>query len=174
MAPTASCPAAAWQRHSQEARANQLLDGQSPTATPGADPQGEVYGSWCWRCAASITSMLAKTCSRGSMTHRAAALPDEPAQPTGSIAAGFRRSIHDADCDDVELLGWPVFSFSISPEKKEVMARRRRGLQKRHPRRHPAVHPALDRALPGGELFLGGGCGAETVPSLASWREHMP
>jgi len=50
-------PAAARaERHSQEARLNQLLDGQIPHGHPRADPQGEVYRGWCWRCAASITS----------------------------------------------------------------------------------------------------------------------
>lgn len=42
-------------------------------------------------------------------------LPDD-LLTEGSIAAGFRRSISDADCDDVELLGW-LYQFYIAEKK---------------------------------------------------------
>ena len=40
-----------------------------------------------------------------------------------SIAAGFRTEIQDADCDDVEVIGW-LYQFYISEEKDTVMARK--------------------------------------------------
>ena len=40
-----------------------------------------------------------------------------------SIAAGFRTEIQDADCEDVEVIGW-LYQFYISEEKDTVMARK--------------------------------------------------
>jgi len=37
--------------------------------------------------------------------------------PMAPSRSGFRRSIHDADCDDVEILGW-LYQFYIAEKKK--------------------------------------------------------
>ncbi|MFS6826120.1 BREX-1 system adenine-specific DNA-methyltransferase PglX [Cyanobium sp. ATX-6F1] len=50
-------------------------------------------------------------------------LPDD-LLTEGSIAAGFRHSISDTDCDDVEILGW-LYQFYIAEKKDEVMARKK-------------------------------------------------
>ncbi|MCT0200931.1 MULTISPECIES: BREX-1 system adenine-specific DNA-methyltransferase PglX [Synechococcaceae] len=110
------------QRHSQEARLNQLLDGQIPTATPGADPQGEVYRELVLAVCRFYHQLLPNL-FEGLDDATELLLPDD-LLTDGSIAAGFRRSIHDADCDDVEILGW-LYQFYIAEKKKEVMARKK-------------------------------------------------
>jgi len=103
------------QRHSQEARLNQLLDGQIPTATPAPTPRGRCTGSWCWRCAASITSCC-QTCSRGSMTPPSCCCPMTCSPMAPSRRASAARSMMPTA---TTWRYWAGCISSISPRKKK-------------------------------------------------------
>ena len=108
--------------HSQDTRLNQLLDGQIPTAIPGADPQGEVVRELVLAVCRFYHQLLPNL-FEGLDDATELLLPDD-LLTEGSIAAGFRTAISDADCDDVELLGW-LYQFYIAEKKDEVMARKK-------------------------------------------------
>ncbi len=110
------------QRHCQEARLHQLLDGQIPTALPGADPQGEVYRELVLAVCRFYHQLLPNL-FEGLDDATELLLPDD-LLTEGSIAAGFSSSISDTDCEDVEILGW-LYQFYISEKKDEVMARKK-------------------------------------------------
>jgi len=95
---------------------------RSPRPPPGADPQGEVYRELVLAVCRFYHQLLPNL-FEGLDDATELLLPDD-LLTDGSIAAGFRRSIHDADCDDVEILGW-LYQFYIAEKKKEVMARKK-------------------------------------------------
>lgn len=108
--------------HCQEVRLNQLLDGQVPTAIPGADPQGEVYRE-LMLAVCRFYHQLLPNLFEGLDDATELLLPDD-LLTEGSIVADFRSSISDADCQDVEILGW-LYQFYIAEKKDEVMARKK-------------------------------------------------
>jgi hypothetical protein len=67
-----------------------------------------------------------------------------------SVVRGFRAEISDADCSEVEILGW-LYQFYISEKKDQVMARKSAVPTEDIPP-SPALYPALDRSLSGREL----------------------
>ena len=48
-------------------------------------------------------------------------LPDD-LLTEGSIAAGFRSQISDADCEDIEIIGW-LYQFYIAEKKDQVIGK---------------------------------------------------
>ena len=103
-----------------EQRLNQLLDGQIPTAIPGADAQGEVYRELVLASCRSYHQLLPDL-FEGLDDASELLLPDD-LLTEGSIAGRFRSSISDSDCDDVEIIGW-LYQFYISEKKDEVIGK---------------------------------------------------
>ena len=101
------------------ARLNDLLDGRLPTATAGADPQGEVYRhlilAACRFYHAAMPFVFEAINDETELL-----LPDDLLTPT-SVAEPFRSKINDEDCQDVEIIGW-LYQFYISEKKDEVFA----------------------------------------------------
>ncbi|MCP9899311.1 BREX-1 system adenine-specific DNA-methyltransferase PglX [Cyanobium sp. Cruz CV13-4-11] len=110
------------QPHTDEARLQGLLDGRIPTATAGADPQGEVYRELILAVCRSYHQLLPNL-FEGLDDASELLLPDDLLSD-GSIAGGFRSQISDSDCEDVEILGW-LYQFYIAEKKDEVMARKK-------------------------------------------------
>ncbi len=110
------------QSHTDEARLQGLLDGRIPTATAGADPQGEVYRELILAVCRSYHQLLPNL-FEGLDDASELLLPDDLLSD-GSIAGGFRSQISDSDCEDVEILGW-LYQFYIAERKDEVMARKK-------------------------------------------------
>lgn len=108
--------------HTNEARLHGLLDGQIPPAIAGADPQGEVYRELVLASCRSYHQLLPEL-FEGLDDASELLLPDDLLSE-GSIAGGFRSAISDADCEDVEIIGW-LYQFYISEKKDEVMARKK-------------------------------------------------
>lgn len=106
--------------HTNENRLNGLLDGQIQTAITGADPQGEVYRQLVLAVCHSYHQLLPNL-FEGLDDATELLLPDD-LLTEGSIAAGFRRSISNADCDDVEIIGW-LYQFYISEKKDQVIGK---------------------------------------------------
>jgi len=112
--PAGSCSAS-----SQEARLNQLLDGQIPTATlRRRPPGGGVPGAGAGGVRLLSPNCLPNLFFEGLDDATELLLPDVRLATRWLITAGFRRSIHDADCDDVENIGLAV-QLLISPRKKK-------------------------------------------------------
>ena len=109
-------------RFSDLARLNDLLDGRLPTATPGADPQGEVYRDLIL-AACRYYHYLMPFLFEALDDETELLLPDD-LLTAHSVAQGFRDDIADEDCAEVEVLGW-LYQFYISEKKDEVMARKR-------------------------------------------------
>ena len=114
------------QRHTNPSRLNNLLDGHIPTATPGADAQGEVYRhlvlAACRFYHALLPNLFEKLDDETELL-----LPDD-LLTEHSVVHGFRTEISDEDCGDgqranVEILGW-LYQFYISERKDQVMARK--------------------------------------------------
>ncbi len=102
-------------------RLNDLLDGRLPPAIAGADPQGEVYRHLIL-AACRYYHDLVPFLFEAIDDETELLLPDDLL--TGhSIAEGFRTGIADADCAEVEVLGW-LYQFYISEKKDQVMARK--------------------------------------------------
>ncbi len=103
-----------------ESRLHDLLDGQIPTAIAGADPQGEVYRELVLASCRSYHHLLPEL-FEGLDDASELLLPDDLLSE-GSIAGGFRIAISDADCEDVEIIGW-LYQFYISEKKDEVIGK---------------------------------------------------
>jgi hypothetical protein len=88
---------------------------------PSQNPEQEAYRllvlGACRFYHATLPSIFAKVDDETELL-----LPDDLLGDL-SIAAGFRAEIQDADCDDVEVIGW-LYQFYISEEKDTVMARK--------------------------------------------------
>ncbi|QNI70729.1 Putative Type IIC bifunctional restriction-modification protein with endonuclease and N6-adenine DNA methyltransferase activity [Cyanobium sp. NS01] len=106
--------------HCNETRLNGLLDGQIPTAIAGGDPQGEVYRELVLAVCRSYHQLLPNL-FEGLDDATELLLPDD-LLTDGSIAAGFRSQISDADCEDVEIIGW-LYQFYISEKKDQVIGK---------------------------------------------------
>ncbi len=106
--------------HTDPDRLNDLLDGRLPTSIAGADPQGEVYRhlvlAVCRFYHATLPFLFERLNDDTELL-----LPDDLLTAT-SVAEGFRTEISDADCADVEILGW-LYQFYIAEKKDAVMAR---------------------------------------------------
>jgi hypothetical protein len=108
------------QSHTDEARLQGLLDGRIPTATAGADPQGEVYRELILAVCRSYHQLLPNL-FEGLDDASELLLPDDLLSD-GSIAGGFRSQISDSDCEDVEIIGW-LYQFYISEKKDQVIGK---------------------------------------------------
>ena len=106
--------------HTNEARLHGLLDGQIPPAISGADPQGEVYRELVLASSRSYHQLLPEL-FEGLDDASELLLPDDLLSE-GSIAGGFRNAISDADCEDVEIIGW-LYQFYISEKKDQVIGK---------------------------------------------------
>ncbi len=106
--------------HTNEARLHGLLDGQIPPAVAGADPQGEVYRELILASCRSYHQLLPEL-FEGLDDASELLLPDDLLSE-GSIAGGFRSAISDADCEDVEIIGW-LYQFYISEKKDQVIGK---------------------------------------------------
>lgn len=88
---------------------------------PSQNPEQEAYRllvlGACRFYHATLPSIFAKVDDETELL-----LPDDLLGDL-SIAHGFRTEIQDADCDDVEVIGW-LYQFYISEEKDTVMARK--------------------------------------------------
>ncbi len=103
-----------------EARLHGLLDGQIPPAIAGSDPQGEVYRELVLASCRSYHQLLPEL-FEGLDDASELLLPDDLLSE-GSIAGGFRNAISDADCEDVEIIGW-LYQFYISEKKDQVIGK---------------------------------------------------
>jgi type II restriction/modification system DNA methylase subunit YeeA len=103
-----------------EARLHGLLDGQIPPAIAVADPQGEVYRELVLASCRSYHQLLPEL-FEGLDDASELLLPDDLLSE-GSIAGGFRSEISDADCEDVEIIGW-LYQFYISEKKDQVIGK---------------------------------------------------
>jgi len=103
-----------------EARLHGLLDGQIPTAMAGSDPQGEVYRELVLASCRSYHKLLPEL-FEGLDDASELLLPDDLLGES-SIAGGFRSAISDADCEDVEIIGW-LYQFYISEKKGQVIGK---------------------------------------------------
>ena len=103
-----------------EARLHGLLDGQIPPAMAGSDPQGEVYRELVLASCRSYHQLLPEL-FEGLDDASELLLPDD-LLGEGSIAGGFRSAISDADCEDVEIIGW-LYQFYISEKKDQVIGK---------------------------------------------------
>lgn len=103
-----------------EVRLHELLDGQVPPAISGADPQGEVYRELVLASSRSYHQLLPEL-FEGLDDASELLLPDDLLSE-GSIAGGFRSAISDADCEDVEIIGW-LYQFYISEKKDQVIGK---------------------------------------------------
>jgi type II restriction/modification system DNA methylase subunit YeeA len=106
--------------HTNEARLHGLLDGQIPPAMAGSDPQGEVYRELVLASCRSYHQLLPEL-FEGLDDASELLLPDDLLSE-GSIAGGFRNAISDADCEDVEIIGW-LYQFYISEKKDQVIGK---------------------------------------------------
>ena len=106
--------------HTNEARLHGLLDGQIPPAISGADPQGEVYRELVLASCRSYHQLLPEL-FEGLDDASELLLPDDLLSE-GSIAGAFRSEISDADCADVEIIGW-LYQFYISEKKDQVIGK---------------------------------------------------
>lgn len=106
--------------HTSGERLHGLLDGQIPPAIAGADPQGEVYRELVLTSCRSYHQLLPEL-FEGLDDASELLLPDDLLSES-SIAGGFRSSISDEDCEDVEIIGW-LYQFYISEKKDQVIGK---------------------------------------------------
>ena len=104
-------------RHTQPDRLNELLDGH----VPSANPQGEVYRQLVLAACRFYNALLPDLFERLD-DETELLLPDD-LLTEHSVAHSFRTEITDADCAEVEILGW-LYQFYISEKKDAVMARK--------------------------------------------------
>ena len=116
-------------------RLNDLLDGRLPTATAGADPQGEVYRDLILAACRYYHTALPFV-FEAIDDETELLLPDDLLTPT-SVAEPFRTAISDADCEDVEIIGW-LYQFYIA-EKKDAVFEGLKKNQKITPENIPAA-----------------------------------
>lgn len=105
------------QRYTSPARLNDLLDGRIPSS----DPQGEVYRHLVLAACRFYHFLLPDLFERLD-DETELLLPDDLLTEQ-SVVHGFRTRITDADCAEVEVLGW-LYQFYISEKKDAVMARK--------------------------------------------------
>ena len=94
-----------------------LLNRNIPSQNPEQEAYRHLVLGACRFYYATLPSIFAKVDDETELL-----LPDDLLGNL-SIAAGFRTEIQDADCDDVEVIGW-LYQFYISEEKDAVMARK--------------------------------------------------
>lgn len=104
-------------RYTNPVRLGDLLDGRIPSS----DPQGEVYRDLILAACRFYNALLPNLFERLD-DETELLLPDD-LLTEHSVAHGFRTEITDADCDQVEILGW-LYQFYISEKKDEVTARK--------------------------------------------------
>jgi type II restriction/modification system DNA methylase subunit YeeA len=98
-------------------RLNDLLDGHIRSA----DPQGEVYRQLVLAACRFYHDLLPNLFEKLD-DETELLLPDD-LLTEHSVVHGFRTEIYDADCAEVEVLGW-LYQFYISEKKDQVMARK--------------------------------------------------
>ncbi len=106
-------------RYTDPTRLSDLLDGRIPAAN--ADPQGEVYRHLVL-AACRFYNVLLPNLFESLDDETELLLPDDLLTEQ-SVAQSFRTEITDADCAEVEVLGW-LYQFYISERKDQVMARK--------------------------------------------------
>jgi len=94
-----------------------LLNRNIPSQNPEQEAYRHLVLGACRFYHATLPSIFAKVDDETELL-----LPDDLLGDL-SIASGFRTEIQDADCDDVEVIGW-LYQFYISEEKDTVMARK--------------------------------------------------
>jgi type II restriction/modification system DNA methylase subunit YeeA len=94
-----------------------LLNRNIPSQNPEQEAYRQLVLGACRFYHATLPSIFAKLDDETELL-----LPDDLLGDL-SIAAGFRTEIQDADCEDVEVIGW-LYQFYISEEKATVMARK--------------------------------------------------
>jgi Eco57I restriction-modification methylase len=103
--------------HTNASRLNNLLDGRIPSP----DPQGEVYRHLVLAACHFYHALLPDLFERLD-DETELLLPDDLLTEQ-SVVQGFRTEITDADCAEVEVLGW-LYQFYISEKKDAVMGRK--------------------------------------------------
>ena len=103
--------------HTDPDRLNRLLDG----ALPSTNPQGEVYRHLVLAACRFYHTVLPVLFEKLD-DDTELLLPDD-LLTEHSVVHGFRTEIADADCAEVEILGW-LYQFYISEKKDQVMARK--------------------------------------------------
>jgi hypothetical protein len=98
-------------------RLEALLKGRIPST----DPQAEVYRHLVLAACRFYHGLLPDVFERLD-DETELLLPDD-LLTAQSVAEGFRTEITDADCEQVEVLGW-LYQFYISEKKDEVMKRK--------------------------------------------------
>lgn len=104
-------------RHANVTRLNDLLAGRIPSN----DAQAEVYRTLVLAACRYYHALLPELFERLD-DETELLLPDD-LLTDHSIAHGFRTSISEEDCAEVEVLGW-LYQFYISEKKDQVMARK--------------------------------------------------
>jgi hypothetical protein len=94
-----------------------LLNRNIPSQNPEQEAYRHLVLGACRFYHATLPSIFAKVDDETELL-----LPDDLLGDL-SIATGFRTEIQDADCEDVEVIGW-LYQFYISEEKDTVMARK--------------------------------------------------
>jgi primosomal protein N'' len=94
-----------------------LLNRNIPSQNPEQEAYRHLVLGACRFYHATLPSIFAKVDDETELL-----LPDDLLGDL-SIAAGFRTEIQDADCEDVEVIGW-LYQFYISEEKDTIMARK--------------------------------------------------
>lgn len=94
-----------------------LLNRNIPSQNPEQEAYRHLVLGACRFYHATLPSIFAKVDDETELL-----LPDDLLGDL-SVAAGFRTEIQDADCEDVEVIGW-LYQFYISEEKDTVMARK--------------------------------------------------
>ena len=113
---TGSLPAEL-QPHTEPDRLNDLLDGRIPSP----DAQTEVYRHLVLAACRFYNALL--PCLFEAVNDESELLLPDDLLTATSVAEGFRTEISDADCSEVEILGW-LYQFYISERKDQVMARK--------------------------------------------------
>jgi Eco57I restriction-modification methylase len=103
--------------HTDSDRLNDLLDGRLPSFDPQAEVHRQLVLAACRFYQALLPFLFERLDDETELL-----LPDD-LLTEHSVAQGFRTAITDADCDEVEVLGW-LYQFYISEKKDQVMARK--------------------------------------------------
>ncbi len=103
--------------HTDPDRLNRLLDGELPSPNPQAEVYRHLVLAACRFYHALLPALFEKLDDETELL-----LPDD-LLTEHSVVHGFRTAIADADCAEVEILGW-LYQFYISEKKDQVMARK--------------------------------------------------
>ena len=101
-------------------RVNELLDGKLPSPNPQAEVQCLLIIGVCQFYASLLPWLFEKVDDFAQLL-----LPDDLLTEQ-SVVHGFRNEISDADCEDVEVIGW-LYQFYISERKDDVFAALKKG-----------------------------------------------